>query len=223
MIGYAAFRNKDRTWLFGKLLWELDHYAYFAVRVKSDGRRYTVNVQTDSIIETDIHQHRLYTHHHRLPRSSSDIDAEFAESDIPAGLRDLPPPSTAPGPTLSYTSTPNPEATGWETIYIPWQQFVRTNNGYAVAPQTGPMMNKIKSVGIGLTDRVEGPYDLRIHRMWASNGLSPEEVEEEKRICGFVTVPTETDEDSDVPIAKQEEEQLHRFKNLKAQRKKDDK
>jgi hypothetical protein len=35
--------------------------AYLALRIKSDGRRYTVNVQTDAVVETDIHQHRLYT------------------------------------------------------------------------------------------------------------------------------------------------------------------
>ena len=61
---------------------------------------------------------------------------------------------------------------------------MRTNHGYVIEPQTGLMRNKIKSVGIGLTDRVEGPYDLRIHRMWATNGLSAEEMEEEERICG---------------------------------------
>ncbi|EER38674.1 conserved hypothetical protein [Histoplasma capsulatum H143] len=43
---------------------------------------------------------------------------------------------------------------------------------------------RIKSIGLGLTDRVQGPYDLRIHRIWATNGLSEEEMEEERRICG---------------------------------------
>lgn len=64
--GYAAFRNEDRgRTLFGELFWNVDSYMYLALRVKSDGRKYFVNIQTDSIVPTDIHQHRLYTKHHK--------------------------------------------------------------------------------------------------------------------------------------------------------------
>jgi NADH dehydrogenase [ubiquinone] 1 alpha subcomplex assembly factor 1 len=64
--GYAAFRNQDRgRTLFGELFWNVDPYMYLALRIKSDGRKYFVNIQTDSIVETDIHQHRLYTKHHQ--------------------------------------------------------------------------------------------------------------------------------------------------------------
>ena len=64
--GYAAWRNNDlgRS-LFGEVFWNVDSYMYVALRVKSDGRKYLVNIQTDSIVETDIHQHRLYTIHHK--------------------------------------------------------------------------------------------------------------------------------------------------------------
>ncbi|KAK5001825.1 hypothetical protein LTR39_006846, partial [Cryomyces antarcticus] len=58
--GYAAWRTKDRPpTLFGKSLWDIDPYRYLALRVKSDGRAYFVNLQTESIVPTDIHQHRL--------------------------------------------------------------------------------------------------------------------------------------------------------------------
>lgn len=63
--GYAAWRNQNRgRSLFGELYWDVDSYMYLAMRVKSDGRKYFVNIQTDSIVETDIHQHRLYTKEH---------------------------------------------------------------------------------------------------------------------------------------------------------------
>ncbi|EXJ82198.1 hypothetical protein A1O3_06011 [Capronia epimyces CBS 606.96] len=63
--GYAAWRNKDRgRSLFGELFWDVDSYMYLALRVKSDGRKYVVNIQTDSIVESDLHQHRLYTKYH---------------------------------------------------------------------------------------------------------------------------------------------------------------
>lgn len=64
--GYAAFRNKDRgRTLFGELFWNMEPYSYLALRVKSDGRKYFVNIQTDSIVESDIHQHRLTTRNHQ--------------------------------------------------------------------------------------------------------------------------------------------------------------
>ncbi|KAK5950317.1 hypothetical protein OHC33_008536 [Knufia fluminis] len=64
--GYAAFRNQDRgRTLFGELFWSVEPYSYLALRVKSDGRKYFVNIQTDSIVESDIHQHRLLTKHHK--------------------------------------------------------------------------------------------------------------------------------------------------------------
>ena len=59
--GFAGWRNKDRpATIFGKSLWDIDPYAYLGLRVKSDGRKYFVNVQTESIVPTDLHQHRLY-------------------------------------------------------------------------------------------------------------------------------------------------------------------
>ena len=71
--GYAAFRNEHRgRSLFGELLWNVDPYMYLALRVRSDGRKYFVNIQTDSIVETDIHQHRLYTKHHRGAEGPND-------------------------------------------------------------------------------------------------------------------------------------------------------
>lgn len=122
--GYAAWRSKDRPpTIFGKLLWNIDPYAYLALRVKSDGRRYFVNVQTESIIPTDIHQHRLH--------------------------------AKRPGE--------------WETVLIKWNDFVRTNHGAVVEPQTEMLRERVKTIGIGSIDRQVGPYDLSIEKMWATN------------------------------------------------------
>ena len=127
--GYAGWRNKDRpATLFGKSLWDVDPYTYLALRVKSDGRKYFVNVQTESIVYTDLHQHRL---HVRKPGT-------------------------------------------WETIYIDFNAFVRTNHGEVVEPQTEMMRQKVRTLGISLTDRVPGPFDLAISRIWASNSMDEE-------------------------------------------------
>lgn len=60
--GFAGWRNKDlKGTIFGKTIWDLSPYTDLAFRVKTDGRKYIVNIQTESIIPTDIHQHRLHT------------------------------------------------------------------------------------------------------------------------------------------------------------------
>lgn len=131
--GYAAFRNEDRgRTVFGKLYWDIDPYMYLALRVKSDGRKYLVNIQTDSIVETDIHQHRLYTRMHKGASNRSD-----------------------PGQ--------------WETVLIKMHEFVRTNHGVVTEPQSEMLRQKVKSFGIGLTDRQPGPFELAIGAMWATN------------------------------------------------------
>ena len=122
--GYAAWRSHDRRFtIIGKSLWNVDPFSYLALKVKSDGRKYFVNIQTDSIVPTDIHQHRLY--------------------------------AKRPGE--------------WETILIFLGAFVRTNHGQVVEPQGEMLREKVKSIGIGSTDRVVGPYDLSVARIWATN------------------------------------------------------
>jgi hypothetical protein len=87
----CGYRTLDRPpTIFGKSLWDVDPYAYLALRIKSDGRKYFVNVQTESIVPTDLHQHRLYS------RKTGE----------------------------------------WETVLIKWNEFVRTNHGVVIEPQT---------------------------------------------------------------------------------------
>ncbi|KPM39093.1 hypothetical protein AK830_g7471 [Neonectria ditissima] len=122
--GFAGFRTPDqRPTLFGRSLWDIDPYIYLAMRVKSDGRAYFINLQTESVEPSDLHQHRLF--------------------------------SKRPGQ--------------WETVLVKWNDFVRTNHGFVIEPQTEMLRQKVMTVGIGLTDRTEGPFELCIERVWATN------------------------------------------------------
>ncbi|KAF1841445.1 CIA30-domain-containing protein [Cucurbitaria berberidis CBS 394.84] len=129
--GYAGWRSLDRgATIFGKSLWDVSMYGFLAIQFKSDGRKYFVNVQTESIVPTDIHQHLLH--------------------------------SKTPGE--------------WETILIKWSEFVRTNHGQVVEPQREMLTQKVRTVGISLIDRIPGPYDLSISKMWATNAGRDDEI-----------------------------------------------
>ncbi|KAF0638123.1 hypothetical protein NXS19_005715 [Fusarium pseudograminearum] len=132
--GFAGFRSPDqRPTMFGRSMWDIDPYIYLALRVKSDGRSYFVNVQTESVEPSDLHQHRLF-----------------------------------------------PKRPGqWETVLIKWNDFVRTNHGFVVEPQTEMLRQKVLTVGVGLTDRVDGPFELCIERAWATNDASEADITEE--------------------------------------------
>ncbi|RMZ86829.1 hypothetical protein DV736_g5942, partial [Chaetothyriales sp. CBS 134916] len=131
--GYAAWRNQDRGMtLFGDLYWDVDSYTYLALRVKSDGRKYFVNIKTESLVPADIHQHRLYTKRHKGADGPQD-----------------------PGQ--------------WETVLIKIHDFVRTSHGMITEPQSEILRQKVKSVGLGLIDRVPGPFEIAVGAIWATN------------------------------------------------------
>lgn len=122
--GYAGWRTLDMSpTIFGRSVWDIDPYSHIALRVKSDGRKYFVNMQTDSVVPTDLHQHRLF--------------------------------SKTPGQ--------------WETVLINVRDFVRTNHGMVVEPQSEMLRQRVRSVGISLIDRIPRPYSLSIARIWATN------------------------------------------------------
>ena len=145
--GFSAWRTRDRPpTIWGKSLWDIDPYAYLALRIKSDGRKYLVNLQSETIVHTDIHQHRLF--------------------------------AKRPG--------------HWETVLINWGDFVRTNNAMVVEPQNELLRQKVRTVGIGSTNRMPGPFELCISSIWATNS-DIDEAQDENRA-------TSLDEQADTSI-----------------------
>lgn len=148
--GWAAWRTKERgATVLGRSSWDVDPYKYLALRIKSDGRAYLVNVQTESLVPTDLHQHRLF--------------------------------ARRPGE--------------WETVFIKWTDFVRTNHGTPVEPQREMLTQRVRTFGVGLTDRVPGPFELCIESMWAT-ARNEAEVQPEAGVrspgAGFVVTNLKT-------------------------------
>ncbi|KAI9032829.1 complex I intermediate-associated protein 30-domain-containing protein [Phycomyces nitens] len=122
--GYAAIRSKVKpSSMFGTPCWDTSLFRYLGLRVKGDNRKYFVNIQTDGVIQTDLHQHRLF-------------------------LR-------TPGQ--------------WETVMIPFRDFILTNNGMIQEEQVEMFREKVKTVGVSLMDRQEGPFRLEIDWIKAMN------------------------------------------------------
>lgn len=59
--GYAAFRNKvPKSSFYGVPTYDVSPYKFLSLRVRGDGRRYFLNLQTESYLATDLYQHRLF-------------------------------------------------------------------------------------------------------------------------------------------------------------------
>ncbi|KAJ2722421.1 hypothetical protein GGI07_003319 [Coemansia sp. Benny D115] len=58
--GYAMVRTRDpQPNILNDGTWDSSQFRYLAMRVKSDNRRYFVNLKSGSLIPTDIYQHLL--------------------------------------------------------------------------------------------------------------------------------------------------------------------
>ncbi|TGZ84361.1 CIA30-domain-containing protein [Ascodesmis nigricans] len=57
----------------------------------------------------------------------------------------------------------------WETVYIPFQDFVKTTEGNVFEKQGYWPRHKIQSVGMSLIDGIPGPFEMCIDKIWASD------------------------------------------------------
>lgn len=59
--GFAAWRTPDPRWtLFGKANFNCEAMMFLALRLKSDGSKYYINLQSDELPVKDLLQHRLF-------------------------------------------------------------------------------------------------------------------------------------------------------------------
>ncbi|KAI8976914.1 complex I intermediate-associated protein 30-domain-containing protein [Pilobolus umbonatus] len=57
----------------------------------------------------------------------------------------------------------------WETVMIPFRDFILTNNGTIQEDQIEMFRQKVKTVGFSIMDRQEGPFNLEIEWIKAMN------------------------------------------------------
>jgi NADH dehydrogenase [ubiquinone] 1 alpha subcomplex assembly factor 1 len=62
----------------------------------------------------------------------------------------------------------------WETVLIPWADFLRTRNGrISYKKFDGMDRERVKTVGASLIERKEGPFELFISEIKVCNTLPP--------------------------------------------------
>ncbi|KAF9301430.1 hypothetical protein BGZ74_006726 [Mortierella antarctica] len=57
----------------------------------------------------------------------------------------------------------------WETVLIPFQDFILTNQGIIQEEQIEIFRERVKNVGISIIDRASGPFELEIDHISAVN------------------------------------------------------
>ncbi|KAF9927133.1 hypothetical protein FBU30_003483 [Linnemannia zychae] len=64
----------------------------------------------------------------------------------------------------------------WETVLIPFKDFILTNQGFIQEDQIEIFRERVKNVGISIIDRTSGPFELEIESISAVNtGPNPNE------------------------------------------------
>ncbi|KAG0263423.1 hypothetical protein BG011_008830 [Mortierella polycephala] len=57
----------------------------------------------------------------------------------------------------------------WETVLIPFKDFILTNQGFIQEDQIEIFREKVKNVGVSIIDRTSGPFELEIESISAVN------------------------------------------------------
>ncbi|CAO3614159.1 unnamed protein product [Cunninghamella echinulata] len=57
----------------------------------------------------------------------------------------------------------------WETVMIPFRDFILTNNGMIQEQQIEMFREKVKTVGLSIMDRKEGPFSIEIEWIKSMN------------------------------------------------------
>ncbi|KAF9113206.1 hypothetical protein BGX27_002047 [Mortierella sp. AM989] len=57
----------------------------------------------------------------------------------------------------------------WETVLIPFKDFILTNQGFIQEDQVEMFRERVKNVGVSIIDRKSGPFELEIESISAVN------------------------------------------------------
>ncbi|KAJ1028533.1 hypothetical protein NDA16_001699 [Ustilago loliicola] len=154
--GYAGFRNRNRPTLFGNQCWDTTVHPYLALRVRNRLAKKPV-VSADKTDKADGSggsglRAALHASDPSGPAESRAIHA------LGLGKKELPGPKffvnvQTDGPVTSdlfqhRLYLDENKGSDWQTVIIPFDDFVLTNTGQVSNSQVSMMREKIRTVGI---------------------------------------------------------------------------
>ncbi|CBQ72031.1 related to complex I intermediate-associated protein CIA30 precursor, mitochondrial [Sporisorium reilianum SRZ2] len=153
--GYAGFRNRNRPTLFGNQCWDTTVHPYLALRVRNKLAKKSVGA--DKVEKADAHGGSGL----RAALHASDPSGPAASRAVHAlglGRKELPGPKffvniQTDGPVTSdlfqhRLYLDESKGSDWQTVVIPFDDFVLTNTGQVSNSQVSMMREKIRTVGI---------------------------------------------------------------------------
>ncbi|SOV04668.1 related to complex I intermediate-associated protein CIA30 precursor, mitochondrial [Ustilago sp. UG-2017a] len=154
--GYAGFRNRNRPTLFGNQCWDTTVHPYLALRVRNRLAKKPI-VNADKTEKADSSGGSGL----RAALHASDPSGPAASRAIHAlglGKKELPGPKffvnvQTDGPVTSdlfqhRLYLHENKGSDWQTVIIPFDDFVLTNTGQVSNSQVSMMREKIRTVGI---------------------------------------------------------------------------
>ncbi|SPO23324.1 related to complex I intermediate-associated protein CIA30 precursor, mitochondrial [Ustilago trichophora] len=156
--GYAGMRNRNRPTLFGNQCWDTTVHPYLALRVRNRLAKKPINSAEKSEKSQDTSAGGSGL---RAALHASDPSGPAASRAIHAlglGRKELPGPKyfvnvQTDGPVTSdlfqhRLYLDESKGSDWQTIIIPFDDFVLTNTGQVSNSQVSMMREKIRTIGI---------------------------------------------------------------------------
>ncbi|GAC96140.1 complex I intermediate-associated protein [Pseudozyma hubeiensis SY62] len=152
--GYAGFRNRNRPTLFGNQCWDTTVHPFLALRVRNRLAKKPVAAaeKTDKAETGGGLRAALHANDPSGPAASRAIHA------LGLGRKELPGPKffvnvQTDGPVTSdlfqhRLYLDESKGSDWQTVVIPFDDFVLTNTGQVSNSQVSMMREKIRTVGI---------------------------------------------------------------------------
>lgn len=175
--GYAAFRNRTRSTLFGAQTWDTTMHPYLRLRVRNRLAGPPSSEVSNNIASAKVHSAHSTSSLHRTSAYTRAVHALGLDR------------ANAPGPKFFVNiQTDGPvtsdlfqhrlllderKGNAWQDVIIPLTDFVLMNTGEVAPSQIGMMREKLRTVGVSVALELPNLDNLKPANTENSRGSAP--------------------------------------------------